>query len=105
MSDAASGGAGSNLLTQWLDGVKSALGGAPDQLAKALGLFYAARAAVSVVASGVAAAATQSTINTANAKYQGVPILPGDSGHGHRPQCAQGQHWRRGRAGRPIPAS
>ena len=76
MSDAASGGAGSNLLTQWLDGVKSALGGAPDQLAKALGLFYAARAAISTVASGVAAAVSQATINTANAKYHGVPLSP-----------------------------
>ena len=49
---------------------------APDALAKAVGLWTAARAAVSTVASGVAAAATQSTINTANAKYQGVPLSP-----------------------------
>ena len=39
-------------------------------------MWTAARAAVSTVASGVAAAATQSTINTANAKYQGVPLSP-----------------------------
>ena len=47
-----------------------------EGLAKAVGLWTAARAAVSTVASGVAAAATQSTINTANAKYQGVPLSP-----------------------------
>ena len=45
-------------------------------LAKAVGLWTAARAAVSTVASGVAAAAVQATINAANAKYQGTPLSP-----------------------------
>ena len=70
------GGSGSNLLTQWLDAVRSALSGAPTELAKALGLLYSARAAISTVASGVAAAVSQATINTANAKYHGVPLSP-----------------------------
>ena len=73
MSDAASGGTGSNLLTTFLDAVKSALGSDATTLAKALGLWMAARAALSTVASGVAAAVSQQTISDANAKYQGVP--------------------------------
>jgi len=76
MSDAASGGTGSNLLTQWLDGVKAALSSAPEALAQALGLYVTAKAAISTVASGVASAVSQATINTANAKYQGVPLSP-----------------------------
>ena len=73
---ASSGGTGSNLLTQWLDTVKALVANSPEALAEAVGLFYAARAAISTVASGVAAAVSQATINTANAKYQGVPLSP-----------------------------
>lgn len=43
-------------------------------IADALGLWTAARAAVSTVASGIASAATQTTINNALAKYQDVPL-------------------------------
>ena len=70
------GGSGSNLLTQWLDAVKAALNAGPTELAKALGLWYSAKAAISTVAGGVAAAVSQATINTANAKYHGVPLSP-----------------------------
>jgi hypothetical protein len=47
-----------------------------DSLAKVVGLWTAARAAVSTVASGVAAAASQTTINTAMAKYADIPLSP-----------------------------
>ena len=76
MSDAASGGTGSNLLSQFLATVTSALESAPEALAQALGLYVTAKAAISTVASGVAAAVSQATINAANAKYQGVPLSP-----------------------------
>ena len=75
-STPSAGGPGSNLLTQWLATVQSLVDQAPTELAKAVGLFYAARAAISTVASGVAAAVSQATINTANAKYHGVPLSP-----------------------------
>lgn len=45
-------------------------------VAQVLGLWTAARAAVSTVASGVAAAAANKTILAANAKYQDVPLTP-----------------------------
>lgn len=66
----------SSLLTQLLDGWKSALSGGADAIAKGLGVWTAARAAIQTVASGVAAAATQATINTAQAKYTGTPLTP-----------------------------
>lgn len=47
-------------------------------VAKVLGLWTAARAAVQTVASGIARAATQQTINQANAKYPHVPLSPPD---------------------------
>ena len=50
--------------------------GLAGDLAKAVGVWTAARAAVSTVASGVAAAATQATVAKANARYQGTPISP-----------------------------
>lgn len=43
-------------------------------LAKIVGMWTAARAAVSTLASGIAAAATQKAVNEALAKYQDVPI-------------------------------
>ena len=45
-------------------------------LAQALGLWTAARAAIQTVAAGVAQAATQATVNAANAKYLGQPLSP-----------------------------
>lgn len=46
----------------------------PTVIAQVLGVWTAARAAVSTVASGIAAAAVQTTINNALAKYQDVPL-------------------------------
>lgn len=65
-----------SLLDQLLDGWKAALSSAPDTLAKGLGVWTAARAAIQTVASGVANAATLSTVTKANAKYQGMPLTP-----------------------------
>lgn len=48
----------------------------PDALAKAWGLWTAARAAVSTVASGVASAAVGSTIYKAQAQYVPNPLTP-----------------------------
>jgi hypothetical protein len=48
----------------------------PDGLAKAWGLWTAARAAVSTVASGVASAAVGETIYKAQAQYQPNPLTP-----------------------------
>lgn len=58
--------------------VKSLVTLSAEGLAQALGMLTAARAAISTVASGVAAAATQGTITAANAKYQAVPVPPAD---------------------------
>lgn len=45
-------------------------------IAQVLGLWTAARAAVSTAASGIASAAVQTTINNALAKYQDIPLSP-----------------------------
>lgn len=45
-------------------------------LAQAVGLYMAASTAIRTVASGIATAATQATINAANAKYHAVPLSP-----------------------------
>jgi hypothetical protein len=50
----------------------------PQTAAQILGLWTAARAAVSTVASGIAAAATQSAVDQAMAKYTPVKISPAD---------------------------
>lgn len=47
---------------------------AAGDIAKVLGLWTAARAAVSTVATGIAAAASQTTINNALKHYQDVPL-------------------------------
>ena len=47
-----------------------------EGIADALGVFTAARAAITTVASGIAQAAAQSTVNAALAKYQGQPLTP-----------------------------
>src|SRR5271170_2378315 len=70
------GGSGSNLLTTFLDGWKAAIDNAPTALAQAVGLWFAAKAAIQTVAAGVAGAVSQATINTANAKYMGMPLSP-----------------------------
>lgn len=66
----------SSVLGQFLSAVQSLLGLEASALAKVLGLWTAARAAISTVGSGVAAAATQQTINTVNAQFHGVPLTP-----------------------------
>ena len=73
---ASQGGSGSSLVTTLLNGWKAAIDNAPTALADALGLWYAARAALQTVASGVAAAVSQDTINQALAKYTYVPLSP-----------------------------
>jgi hypothetical protein len=49
---------------------------APEAVSAAFGLFMSARAAITTVASGIAAAATQGAINKAQARYTDVPISP-----------------------------
>lgn len=65
-----------SVLEQASDTIKAALSGGADVIAKGLGVWTAARAAIQTVASGVAQAATMSTITAANAKYHGVPLTP-----------------------------
>lgn len=65
-----------SVLSQVLSTVKAALEGTSEGVAKALGVWTAARAAISTVASGVAAAATQQVVNEALAKYQDQPLTP-----------------------------
>ena len=56
--------------------IKSLAASRPDAIAKAWGLWTAARAAVNTVASGVASAAVGSTIYKAQAQYQPNPLTP-----------------------------
>ena len=56
--------------------IKSLAAFDPDAIAKAWGLWTAARAAVNTVASGVASAAVGSTIYKAQAQYQPNPLTP-----------------------------
>jgi hypothetical protein len=65
-----------SLITQVLNAVTSIANASAEDIAKVLGAYQAARAAIQTVAAGIAAAASQSTINTANAKYHGVPLSP-----------------------------
>jgi hypothetical protein len=62
--------------TQIVDTIKSFGSLDADTLAKAWGLWSAARAAISTVASGVAAAATQETVDAAMAKYHATKLTP-----------------------------
>lgn len=75
-NETTTGAASQSVISTFTGAVSSLVSLSAEGLAKVVGLWTAARAAVSTVASGVAAAATQSTINTANAKYQGVPLSP-----------------------------
>ena len=72
----AQGGTGSTLLTTALNALQAAVTGSADVLAEAVGIFYTARSVITTVASGVAQAATQGTLNTINAKYKAVPLTP-----------------------------
>ncbi len=56
--------------------VKAFVAQSAEGIAKLLGLWTAARAAVTTVASGIAAAATLDTINAAQARYHAVPLTP-----------------------------
>ncbi len=75
-NETTTGAASQSVISTFTGAVSSLVSLSAEGLAKVVGLWTAARAAVSTVASGVAAAATQSTINTANAMYQGVPLSP-----------------------------
>jgi hypothetical protein len=63
-----------SLWSQIESGWQSFANMAAGDIAKVLGLWTAARAAVSTVASGIAAAAVQTTINNAMAQYHDVPL-------------------------------
>jgi hypothetical protein len=65
-----------SLWTQITNTLSSMANLSPDSLAQAWGLWTAARAAVNTVASGVASAATGSTIYAAQAKYTPNPLTP-----------------------------
>ena len=56
--------------------LSSALNGAVEALATAISVWETARQSVRTVATGVAGAAMQSTLNRINAKYQEVPLTP-----------------------------
>ena len=47
-----------------------------DALVQAVGMWSAARAAISTIASGVTAAAVEQTVNEARAKYLATPLSP-----------------------------
>jgi hypothetical protein len=85
--NAATGGAGQtdtgdlsagtpSIWTQISNTIGSLVNLSPDSLAKAWGLWTAAKAAVNTVASGVASAAVGSTIYQAQAKYMPNPLTP-----------------------------
>lgn len=63
-------------LSQILSAIEGLANGSAEDVAKVLGIWASAKAAISTVASGIAAAAAQGTINTAQAKYQGMPLSP-----------------------------
>ena len=63
-------------LSQILSAIEGLASGSAEDVAKVLGIWASAKAAISTVASGIAAAAAQGTINTAQAKYQGMPLSP-----------------------------
>jgi hypothetical protein len=65
-----------SIVTQITDAIGAVVNLSADALAKGVGLWTAARAAVSTVASGVAAAAVQTAINNVNAKYHDAPLTP-----------------------------
>lgn len=56
--------------------ISSALNGAVEALATAISIWETARQSVRTVATGVAGAAMQATLNAVNAKYQQVPLTP-----------------------------
>lgn len=68
----------SSVLSTIVSTIKSLVNLEATGVAEAIGVFVTAREAIRTVASGVAAAATQSVINTANAKYTGVPLTPAE---------------------------
>ncbi|WP_343576723.1 hypothetical protein [Mycobacterium sp.] len=59
-----------------IGGIKALAELSATGLADALGLYTAARAAISTVASGVAAASVEKTINEARSKYLATPLTP-----------------------------
>jgi hypothetical protein len=65
-----------SLIDQVLSAVKAIANASAEDIAKVLGAYQAAKAAIATVAGGVASAASQATINTVNAKYHSVPLSP-----------------------------
>ncbi len=65
-----------SLATSLLNAIKSAATGSVEVLAGILTTWATARQAVRTVATAVAAAATQSEVNKAAARYQDVPLTP-----------------------------
>ena len=63
---------GDQILSVW-EGI---LTGTPEVIAAAVATWETARQVIRTVASGVAVAATQGTINTVNAQFQEVPLSP-----------------------------
>ncbi len=64
------------VLALLLSGLSATAETLAGDLAKVVGVWTAARAAVSTVASGIAVAATQAAINAANARYRAAPLTP-----------------------------
>ena len=65
-----------SLLDQVLSAITSIANGSVEDLAKVLGIWASAKAAISTVAGGVASAASQAVVNAANANYHSVPLSP-----------------------------
>jgi len=65
-----------SLVDQLVGAVKGFVTASSEDIAKGIGIFTTARAVMSTVASAVANAALQSTLNTVQAKYQDVPLTP-----------------------------
>lgn len=76
MSDTTAQASGTSAVDQFVSVWQALTSAELSTLAKIVGVWTAARAAISTVASGVAAAATMSAVTAANAKYKAVPLTP-----------------------------
>lgn len=67
---------GTSILSTIMSGLAAVTKFSADDIAKALGVYFAARAAISTVASGVAQIVTQKTLQGVQAQYTDVPLTP-----------------------------
>ena len=65
-----------SVISQILSTVQALANASVDDVAKALGIWASAKAAISTVAGGVAGAAAQTTLNNVLAQYHDIPLSP-----------------------------